>query len=211
MSHLHTHLHGNLIDNPVFRTFENSEAELCKFRLAASRRRLTTQKGNNGNEADGASGANTKEVWEDTDQLYIDVECWGQLAVNVAASLKKGLPVLVCGKLVTETWEVDSSHPEKEKEMRSKIVLKASHVAFDLSHYQVSSVRSAPMGNTLKGQKPVEPKTKWDLIGDESEHRVSAEDALEQVEKAKAREKVAASAGGKQAAAGKEKADTPPF
>lgn len=208
MSHLHTHLHGNLIEDPVFRTFENSDASLTKFRLAASRRRLVTQK----SDTDGAQGTNANQVWEDTDQLYIDVECWGQLAVNVAASLKKGFPVSVCGKLVTETWEVDSPHPEKDKEMRSKIVLKAHQVSFELSHYQVSSVRSVPSGNTLQGQKPVEPKSKWDLVsGGGDEHRVSAEDALEQVNKAKEREKVGAAAGGEKVAAGKGEADTPPF
>lgn len=226
MSHLHTHIHGNLIDNPVFRTFENSESALCKFRIASSRRRLTQQKDQNGN-----------DVWEDADRLYIDVECWGQLAINATASLKRGFPVSVCGKLVTETWEVDSDHPEKEKEMRSKIVLKAHHVAFELAHYQVSSVRSVPTGNTLDGQEPMQPKTMRDLAdgsgstgqsgraeppahgsfqGLTDKGRVSAEDAVAQSQKMKKREPVGAavSHGGAaktDADSGSAEGDVPPF
>lgn len=192
MSHLHTHIHGNLIDNPDLRVFKDTDSVLCKFRLATSRRRPTEEKDSSG-----------KVLWEDVDQLYIDVECWGQLATNVAASLKRGLPVSVCGKLVTETWLVDAPEgAEQEKLKRSKIVLKATQVAFDLARHQVSSVRSEPVGNTLDGQEPLRAKTTDELTrdsrGDVTDRLMSEEDAIGHAKRAKEREPVlvGAAAGG---------------
>lgn len=67
--------------------------------------------------------------WRDYDNLFLDVEAWGQLAVNTASSLHKGFPVLVVGSLVTQEWE------DAEGNRRSKAVLKATHIGPDLSHY----------------------------------------------------------------------------
>ncbi|MEY8209246.1 single-stranded DNA-binding protein [Corynebacterium sp. MNWGS58] len=67
--------------------------------------------------------------WRDYDNLFIDVETWGQLAINAAMSLHKGYPVVVVGSLVTQEWE------DAEDNRRSKTVLKASHIAPDLTHH----------------------------------------------------------------------------
>ncbi|WP_448858282.1 single-stranded DNA-binding protein [Corynebacterium propinquum] len=67
--------------------------------------------------------------WRDYDNLFLDVEAWGQLAVNTAASLHKGYPVVLVGSLVTQQWE------DSEEKRHSKTVLKATHIAPDLAHY----------------------------------------------------------------------------
>ena len=148
MTQLDVTIAGNLISQPEFRKFDNSY--LCKFRVATSRRRQTDATDHNG-----------KPIWEDLDQLYIDVECWGQLAVNCGVSLGKGLPVLATGRLVTDEWEEDTGAGEGKR--RSKIVLKAYRVAFELSRYQVSSVKTGVEGKTLDGHEPLRVRTADDM------------------------------------------------
>lgn len=158
---------GNLTANPEFRRFDASGAQLCKLRVATSRRYPTNEK-----------DAKNNTVWQDTDNLYIDVECWGQLAVNAAASLRRGFPVLVSGYLVTDVW--DQETPGENGEMattsRYSTKIRASKVAFELSNFQVSSARTNSAGNTLQGQEPVALKTAEDLAVETAEGRVSAED-----------------------------------
>ncbi len=137
---------GNATADPEKLKFSTG-SRLAKFRLATSRRRLTGQQDPNG-----------KDIWEDVDPLFIDVECWGQLGENVVASVKKGFPVTVSGRLVTQTWE-DKPKDGGEATLRQKIILKAQQVSFDLSNYQVSSVRVGSSGNTLQGQEPVQVQT----------------------------------------------------
>lgn len=158
---------GNLTANPEFRRFDNTGAQLCRFRVATSRRYRT-------NDTD----ANNNPVWQDTDNLYIDVECWGQLAVNVAVSLRRGFPVLVSGHLVTDVWdqEITDDQGEAKTISRYSTKIKASKVAFELSNFQVSSVRTGAASNTLEGQQPLVPKTSEDLATTAGEAPVSAED-----------------------------------
>ena len=171
MSQMPITISGNLTADPEYRTFDGSGAKLAKFRVATSRRYLT-------NETD----ANNNPVWHDTDNLYIDVECWGQLAVNVAASLRRGFPVIATGYLVTDVWdqEIADSTGETKTVSRYSTKIKAGKVAFELSNYQVSSMRSNTSGNTLAGHQPVTVRTPEDLVaaagGGLTEARVSAED-----------------------------------
>lgn len=129
MSQTITTITGNLINDPYNRRFP-SGAELTKFRVAASRRRPTDKTSDEG-----------KPVWEDVDNLYIEVECWGTLAANADASLRKGSPVIVVGRLVTETWQEETSEKTEFGDpvhvTRSKIMIKAHHIGFELTNYQV--------------------------------------------------------------------------
>lgn len=138
MSHNNISIIGNLTEDPKIVAFESGSA-VAKLRIASSRsRRVKDEKG--------------KEVWEDYDSLFIDVECWGQLAVNCGASLKKGFPVIVEGSLVNEFWEEgegDNAVP------RSKVMLKARNVAFDMNRYQLNSARTTNSGNSLDGHEAV--------------------------------------------------------
>lgn len=139
-------IQGNLTADPHYTRFEETQTQLTKFRLASSKRRPTGQLDHNG-----------KEIWEDTDQLYIDVDCWGELAANTRVSLRKGHPVTVTGKLVTESWQERRTDGagDADSQIRSKIMLKATQVSFDLSHFQVNSVKTTSVSNTLPGHKPL--------------------------------------------------------
>ena len=190
MANIDYTLLGNLIAEPYFKTFNSGNAVL-RFRVATSDAKK--EKNDNGN-----------EVWRDYNQFYVDVECWGQLAVNAGASLRKGFPVIVIGKLVHEYWE--GKDEKGEPALRSKTMLKARHVAFDLARYQVNSVRTSVSGNTLDGHEMpkamdakalnkklngedaesdtadnAEPKSGWGSFSDTpevEERRVSAEDGV---------------------------------
>jgi len=143
-------IQGNLTADPDYTRFEETQTQLTKFRIAASKRRPTGQTDHNG-----------KEIWEDTDQLYIDVDCWGELAANTRVSLRKGHPVTVTGKLVTESWQERPADGSASSggQIRSKIMLKATQVSFDLSHFQVNSVKTTSVSNTLPGHRPLSVKS----------------------------------------------------
>jgi single-strand DNA-binding protein len=66
------------------------------------------------------------DSWMDGDSLYLSVNCWRRLAEN-AASLVKGDPVIVSGKLRTREWTTDQG------ERRSVVELEANAVGPDLA------------------------------------------------------------------------------
>lgn len=160
-------LSGNLIADPVFRRFDTG-SKLTRFRLASSRRRRTDQLDKNG-----------EYIWEDTDNLYIDVECWGELANNVGVSLKRGFPVTVTGRLVTDSWEEKSDNlGDSAPVVRQKIILKATQVSFDLSNFQVSAKKSSSVSNTPEGHEEVQIRDASEIAGQDQVEEMprSAED-----------------------------------
>lgn len=163
MSNLVT-ISGNLTADPELKLTGDSGLPLTKFRLATSRRRRTGEKDSNG-----------RDLWEDTDHLYIDVACWNDLAVNCMASLKRGFPVTVTGRLVTEMWEDKSAGIGEDSNMRSRITLKATQVSFDLSNFQLNSIKTTNVSHIAHGTKPMTVKTAADFVSP-SETRLSAED-----------------------------------
>jgi single-strand DNA-binding protein len=83
---------------------------VANFRVGSTQRRY-----------DRASGG-----WVDGDSLYVDVTCWRSLAENAVASLVKGDPVVVTGRLYTRTYE-------HEGQRRTAVTLEAQSVAADLA------------------------------------------------------------------------------
>lgn len=156
MSQSPTFIAGNLTDDPIIKTFSTGST-LTKFRLASSRRVRVDNA-----EDEGAS------KWSEADALYIDVECWGQLAVNTRSSLTKGMPVIVMGRLVTESWEEDGGAK------RSRILLKAMRVAVDLSRYQVASRYTGVKSHTPDDMEEVVLKTRDDFVEENGEVQVNA-------------------------------------
>ncbi len=63
---------------------------IASFRIASTERRYERGRG-----------------WIDGETNYLTVTCFRALAENVAASLQKGQPVLVCGKLRIRSWKKD--------------------------------------------------------------------------------------------------------
>ncbi|NLT29079.1 MAG: single-stranded DNA-binding protein [Propionibacterium sp.] len=76
--------------------------------------------------------ANTPRVqrngnWIEHPTTWLTVQCWRQLADNVRDSLGKGDPVVVHGRLRTETWRT------KEGEDRERQFIEATSVGHDLN------------------------------------------------------------------------------
>lgn len=65
--------------------------------------------------------------WTDGETTWLTVTCFRSLAENAAASLHKGDPVIVLGKLRTQTWQDDQG------EHHERTVLEASSVGPDLA------------------------------------------------------------------------------
>jgi single-strand DNA-binding protein len=100
---------GNLVDDPKLRTLDAGQ-DVASFRIASTSRRF---------DRDG-------QRWVDAGQLFLGVTCWRELAGNAAASLRRGDPVIVSGKLSTRTYEKDGQN-------RSVCELEALAVGPDLA------------------------------------------------------------------------------
>jgi len=100
---------GNLVDDPRLRTTETG-VDVAGFRVASTARRW-----------DRATGR-----WSDAGSLFLSVTCWRALAGNAVASLRKGDPVVVTGRLSTRTYE-------KDGQTRSTCELEAVAIGPDLA------------------------------------------------------------------------------
>ena len=100
------------------------------------------------------------------------------MANNCRVSLFKGAPVSVTGKLVTKTWSEEGVDETGKPvtQTRSKIMLKATQVSFDLSNYQVlHSARAL--------REELQAQSADDLVAGQdgpafAETRISAEDVV---------------------------------
>ncbi|HEX4250453.1 MAG TPA: single-stranded DNA-binding protein [Pseudonocardia sp.] len=72
--------------------------------------------------------------WVDGDRFFVSVTCWRKLAAGVVASLSKGDPVVVTGRLYTRGYEV-------EGQRRSVTEIEASAVGPDLSRCSAELTR----------------------------------------------------------------------
>ncbi|WP_130865886.1 single-stranded DNA-binding protein [Acidipropionibacterium timonense] len=97
------------------------------------------------------------DTWVDGRTTWLSVRTSGRLARNCAASLRKGDPVVVSGRLRTKVW-VDAEERERES-----LVVIASAVGHDLSRGSSSFTRS-PRGETgaTGSSEAVSP---WELGG----------------------------------------------
>jgi single-strand DNA-binding protein len=92
----------------------NNGTAVANFRVASTERRY-----------DRATGG-----WVDGDELFVDVKCWRKLADNALASLVKGDPVVVTGRLFTRNYE-------HEGQRRTAVTVEAQNVAADLARCTV--------------------------------------------------------------------------
>lgn len=100
---------GNLVDDPRQRTTD-SGIDLAVFRVASTARKFDAHAGRH----------------VDASSLFLSVTCWRALAGNVVASLRKGDPVVVTGKLFTRTYE-------KDGQSRTVVEMEAHAVGPDLA------------------------------------------------------------------------------
>lgn len=100
---------GNVITNVTQRKIGDG-TRVASFRMASNERRFDKE----------------TQQWVNGDSLYVTVTCWRKLALGVNASLVKGDPVIVTGRLFTRGYEV-------EGQKRSVTELEAMAVGPDLS------------------------------------------------------------------------------
>lgn len=65
--------------------------------------------------------------WTDGPTIWITVVCWRSLAEHALASINKGDPVVVQGKLRNQTWSDDN------RETHERLVVDATSVGHDLA------------------------------------------------------------------------------
>ncbi|HSJ50383.1 MAG TPA: single-stranded DNA-binding protein [Actinomycetota bacterium] len=97
---------GNITDDPELR-YTQSGAALANFTVAVSHRSK-----HNGE-------------WQDVNDGFFRCTAWRSVAENAARSLHKGDRVLVTGKLIQRTFEV-------EGQKRSTVEIQVNHVGPDL-------------------------------------------------------------------------------
>lgn len=132
---------GHLTQDPSLKVFA-SGTTLTRFRIAASRR---VRRMPRSQDDVSTIPPNEDANYIDRDQLYIDVECWGNLAKNVHASVRKGKPVICVGFLTTQEWQ-DSGTGNT----MSKTILRATYVGFEMRNYALQFRRN-PMPQVETG------------------------------------------------------------
>ena len=113
---------GNLVDDPKLRRTEGG-VDVAGFRVASTSRRFDRD----------------AERWVDSASLFLSVTCWRSLAGNAVASLRKGDPVVVHGRLSTRTYE-------KDGQVRSTCELEAVALGPDLARGTAVFRRSPRLG-----------------------------------------------------------------
>src|SRR5690625_264323 len=80
------------------------------------------------------TNSNGEFEWRDSDTVYINIELWGQLAINTSKSLKKGMPVVALGSLCTDTWTDNETQKQRER-----TYMRGLQVGIDVNRYIVAS------------------------------------------------------------------------
>lgn len=120
MSQLPITITGHLTHEPEL-VKVNTDMYKTRLRMASSRR------------VPADSTVNGEREWRDTDLIYIDVEMWGQFAINVKKSLHRGMPAIVVGSVCSDSW----TSPNGQNKFRTFV--KAFYVGLDLNRYIISS------------------------------------------------------------------------
>lgn len=97
---------GNVVNDVELR-FTPSGAAVANFRIASTPRKFNRQ---------------TNE-WEDGDPLFLGVAVWRQQAEHVAESIRKGMRVIVVGRLTQRQYE------DRDGQKRSSYDIQADEVA----------------------------------------------------------------------------------
>lgn len=122
-----TVLVGRLTDTPQRREIGDSDRSLVEFRLAC----------NNGYR-------DRNGTWQVGESTFVTVQCWERLGDNVLATMRKGMPAIVVGRLTLSTWKQTDGDRE---ETRSVMRVRALAVGPDLNtrtgtiHKDAQSVR----------------------------------------------------------------------
>jgi single-strand DNA-binding protein len=102
--------------------------------------------------------------FSDGNTTWIDVTCFRSLATHVAASIRKGDPVIVVGRLRTSVWE-------KDGQTRERIGLEAETVGHDMTR-GTAIFRRAPRA-TVDPTDADEPDDEVERAGPSVEERTA--------------------------------------
>ena len=80
------------------------------------------------------------------DPSFVTVQCWRQLAEHVAASVRKGDPVVVMGRLRVREWEQDGR-------TRVSVEIDAQSVGHDLCRGSTQFQRGLPVKSESAGHE----------------------------------------------------------
>ncbi len=115
---------GNLTDDPELR-FTPQGVAVANFRMAVNQR-FKDQQGN----------------WQDGETSYFRVNCWRQLAENIAETLTRGSRAIVSGRLKFRQWET------QDGETRSVVEIEAEEVGPSLRFATAKVEKVARGGGT---------------------------------------------------------------
>ncbi|MFB9444417.1 single-stranded DNA-binding protein [Dactylosporangium vinaceum] len=102
---------GNVLNAPECRRLVGTQTLVTTFKVASTSRRYDRNDSN----------------WVDGNSLRLRVNCWRQLAENVARSIQVGDPVIITGRLYSRDWE------SEDHVRRVSYELDAHAVGHDLS------------------------------------------------------------------------------
>jgi single-strand DNA-binding protein len=106
--------------------------------------------------------------YSDGNTTWIDVTCFRSLATHVAASIRKGDPVIVVGKLRTSVWE-------KDGQTRERLGLEAETVGHDLT--RGTAIFRRAQRPAVEPTEAEEPDDEVERAGPSVEERAAAQAA----------------------------------
>ena len=127
---------GNLTDDPSLR-FTPSGAAVADFTVATNPRHFDK---------------NTRE-WIDDPSVFMRCSIWRDAAENVAESLRKGMRVIVQGRLTQRSYET------RDGEKRTVLELQADEVGPSLRRARAQVTRNAPRDGATQGPQQANSTT----------------------------------------------------
>lgn len=123
---------GNLTADPELRTFQNGSM-VANFTVASTPRTFNRQ----------------TNQWDDGQALFLRCSCWRDMANHVAQSLKKGVRVIVQGRLTQRSYQAqDGSN-------RTVMELQVDEIGPSL-RYAVAAVAKQAQANGFHGGQPAQ-------------------------------------------------------
>lgn len=120
---------GNLTADPELR-FTQSGAAVANFTVASTPRTFDRQ----------------SNEWKDGPTLFMRCSVWRESAENVAETLRKGMRVIVQGRLTQRSWETDQG------ERRTSVELQVDEVGPSLRRAKAQVQRNEPAQQGYGGQ-----------------------------------------------------------
>ena len=134
---------GNIVAEPELR-FTPAGAAVCNFRVASTPRTFNK----------------TTNQWEDGEAMFLTCNVWRQAAENAAASLAKGMRVIVQGRLKARTFQ------NREGENRTVFEIDVDEVGPSLAFATATVNRADRNTQPNQGQQQAAPQnTAWQPQG----------------------------------------------